>query len=191
MFSGCGKQTEPDNTQPPLETAAYFNLTDGESRDLRLELLPDAGIEETRIDILLDRVDQFNASVKSEWLTKGFESAAPTDTRYDPYEMQDLWTEKNGSFPGYNCRITAFSLFSEFVTVGTGQPETQGEDSLFLDLETLTAIPPFSAGTVPLSSVRCSHRWPPRTVRRWQNRSNLFRQAGQPAALPSPTAPSD
>lgn len=55
--------------------------------------------------------------------------------------MQDLWAEKNGSFPGYNCRITAFSLFGEFLTAGADQPDTQGEDALFLDLETLSADP--------------------------------------------------
>lgn len=66
--------------------------------------------------------------------------------RYDPYEMQDLWMEKNGSFPGYNCRITAFSLFGEFVTAGADQPETQGEDSLFTDLETLAADPAVLCG---------------------------------------------
>ena len=60
--------------------------------------------------------------------------------------MQDLWAEKNGSFPGYNCRITAFSLFGEFVTVGADQPKTQGEDTLFLDLETLTEDPAVLCG---------------------------------------------
>ena len=60
--------------------------------------------------------------------------------------MQELWTEKNGSFPGYNCRITAFSLFGEFVTAGADQPETQGEDALFLDLETLAADPAVLCG---------------------------------------------
>lgn len=106
----------PDSAQPPLETVTYSNLTDADSRKLLTEALADANVDETRTKLLLDRVDQFNASVKSEWLTGGFESAATTETRYDPYEMQDLWTEKNGSFPGYNCRITAFSLFGEFVT---------------------------------------------------------------------------
>ncbi len=110
------------------------------------ELLENAGIDETRIRGLFDRVDQFNASVKSEWLTNGFERAVPTDTKYDPYEMQDLWAEKNGDFPGYNCRITAFSLFGEFVTVGADQPKTQGEDTLFLDLETLTEDPAVLCG---------------------------------------------
>ena len=145
-LSGCGQQAKPDSAQPPLETVTYSNLTDADSRKLLTEALADANVDETRTKLLLDRVDQFNASVKSEWLTGGFESAAPTETRYDPYEMQDLWTEKNGSFPGYNCRITAFSLFGEFVTAGVDQPETQGEDSLFMDLETLAADPAVLCG---------------------------------------------
>ena len=99
----------------------YSNLTDDDSRKQLSELLSDAGIEGSRITALMDRVEQFNASVKSEWLTDGFESAAPTDTKYDPYEMQDEWTAANGSFPGYNCRITAFGLFSKFITAGADQ----------------------------------------------------------------------
>lgn len=144
--TGCGKREKPTTEQPALETVEYSNLTDDDSRKQLSQLLSDAGIEEFRITALMDRVEQFNASVKSEWLTDGFESAAPTDTKYDPYEMQDLWAEKNGDFPGYNCRITAFSLFGEFVTVGADQPKTQGEDTLFLDLETLTEDPAVLCG---------------------------------------------
>ena len=146
VLTACGKQEEPTTEQPALETVEYSNLTDEDSRKQLSELLSDSGIEESRIAALLNRVEQFNASVKSEWLTDGFESAAPTGTKYDPYEMQDLWVEKNGDFPGYNCRITAFSLFGEFVTVGADQPKTQGEDTLFLDLETLTEDPAVLCG---------------------------------------------
>ena len=145
-LTGCGGKTEPDIPQPTQEPIEYANLTDEESRALLSRLLENAGVDEIRIRGLFDRVDQFNASVKSEWLTNGFEIAAPTDTKYDPYEMQDLWAEKNGDFPGYNCRITAFSLFGEFVTVGADQPKTQGEDTLFLDLETLTEDPAVLCG---------------------------------------------
>ena len=141
VLTACGKQEELTTEQPALETVKYSNLTDEDSRKQLSELLTDAGIEESRIAALLNRVEQFNASVKSEWLTDGFESAAPTDTKYDPYEMQDEWTAANGSFPGYNCRITAFGLFSEFITAGADQPEVQGKDSLFTDLETVDADP--------------------------------------------------
>ena len=143
-------------------------------------LLGDAGIDETRIRGLFDRVDQFNASVKSEWLTNGFERAVPTDTKYDPYEMQDLWAEKNGDFPGYNCRITAFSLFGEFVTVGADQPKTQGEDTLFLDLETLTEDPAVLCGDSTAKFCALLRRCPPQTVRMWTSRPRRFRRAGRP-----------
>ena len=139
--TGCGKREKPTTEQPALETVEYSNLTDDDSRKQLSQLLSDAGIEEFRITALMDRVEQFNSSVKSEWLTDGFESAAPTDTKYDPYEMQDEWTVANGSFPGYNCRITAFGLFSEWIAAGADQPEVQGEDSLFTDLETISANP--------------------------------------------------
>lgn len=141
VLTACGKQEEPTTEQPALETVKYSNLTDEDSRKQLSELLSDSGIEESRIAALLNRVEQFNASVRSEWLTDGFESTAPTDTKYDPYDMQDEWAAANGSFPGYNCRITAFGLFSEFITAGADQPEVQGEDSLFTDLETIDANP--------------------------------------------------
>lgn len=141
VLTACSKQEKPTTEQPALETVEYSNLTDDDSRKQLSQLLSDAGIEEFRITALMDRVEQFNASVKSEWLTDGFESAAPTDTKYDPYEMQDEWTVANGSFPGYNCRITAFGLFSERIAAGADQPEVQGEDSLFTDLETISANP--------------------------------------------------
>ena len=141
VSTGCGKQEKPATEQPALETVEYSNLADDDSRKQLSKLLSDAGIEEARITALMDRVEQFNASVKSEWLTAGFENAAPTDIKYDPYEMQDEWTAANGSFSGYNCRITAFGLFSEWITAGVDQPEVQGEDSLFTDLETISADP--------------------------------------------------
>lgn len=154
----CGCQPHPclpcrlrrkNRAGRPAADAETCRIRQSDGRGFRAllsRLLENAGIDETRIRGLFDRVDQFNASVKSEWLTNGFERAVPTDTKYDPYEMQDLWAEKNGDFPGYNCRITAFSLFGEFVTVGADQPKTQGEDTLFLDLETLTEDPAVLCG---------------------------------------------
>ena len=141
VLSGCGKKDAPDAPEQTAQTAAYSNLSDEASKELLSELFADAGIAAERADKFFACLDQFNGSVKAEWLTDGFESAAPTATKYDPYEMQDLWAEKNGSFPGYNCRITAFGLFGKFLTAGADQPDTQGEDALFLDLETLSADP--------------------------------------------------
>ena len=146
VLSGCGKKDAPDAPEQTAQTAAYSNLSDEASKELLSELFADAGIAAERADKFFACLDQFNGSVKAEWLTDGFETAAPTETKYDPYEMQEMWMERQGDFPGYNCRITAFSLFGAFVTAGADQPETQGEDALFLDLETLTADPAVLCG---------------------------------------------
>ena len=135
LFTGCAGKTEP--TQPMEKTVEYSNLTDGASRGLLEETLKQAGIPENRIENLMTRVDRFNASVKAQWLTTGFEKAPAAFTKYDPYAMQEEWMAQNGSFPGYNCRITAFGLLGDRVTVAPDAPATQGEDFLFLDLEAL------------------------------------------------------
>ena len=136
-----GNAPAGDNVHPALETVKYSNLTDKDSQDLLSKLLTDSGIGEKRQQALFDRVNKFNSSVKSEWLTSDFESAAPTYTKYDPYDMQDMWASKNGSFPGYNCRITAFSLFSDLISAGDGDYSADAEDSLFMDIETLSDDP--------------------------------------------------
>lgn len=138
---GCGQQGQNDPQQSALEMIEYSNLTDEASRELLTDLLTDNDVEQARVQVLLERIGQFNDDVRSAWLTDGFESAAPTETKYDVYDMQDAWTEKNGSFVGYNCRITAYSLLGDSFTVGEDQPETQGEDLLFMDLETIAADP--------------------------------------------------
>ena len=76
IAAGCGKQKEPITDQPALETVEYSNLTDDDSRKQLSQLLSDAGIEGSRSTALMDRVEQFNASVKSEWLTDGFDPAS-------------------------------------------------------------------------------------------------------------------
>ncbi len=141
QYNGNEHAGAGDDVQPALETVEYSNLTDKDSQDLLSKLLTDSGIGEKRQQALFDRINKFNSSVKSEWLTSGFESAAPTYTKYDPYDMQDMWASKNGSFPGYNCRITAFSLFSDLISAGDGDYSADAEDSLFMDIETLSDDP--------------------------------------------------
>ena len=85
--------------------------------------------------------------MKQEWLTDGFEEAELLYTKYDPYTMQDEWTAKNGTFPGYNCRITAMSLFGDFLSVSADSQINAGEDVLFVDEETLKTDPSALGGS--------------------------------------------
>ena len=146
-FAGCGADADSPDKRPALEKIAYTNLNDSGSRELLQELLSDAGVSDGRIQGFFRRVDHFNGSVKQEWLTDGFEEAELLYTKYDPYAMQDEWTAKNGTFPGYNCRITAMSLFGDFLSVSADSQINAGEDVLFVDEETLKADPDALGGS--------------------------------------------
>lgn len=137
----CKVKVLPKKTsgQTKLKTITYSNLTDETSRKLLRSLLNENGIEASRIDALLDRVDKFNGSVKSKWLTNGFETIGATKTKYDVYDMQDEFAAKNGNFMGYNCRLTAFGLMSSYIKTGKNLPATQGKEFLFMDLDTIKA----------------------------------------------------
>ena len=147
-FAGCGADTDSPDKRPALERIEYTNLNDSGSRNLLQDLLSGAGVSDGRVQGFFRRVDRFNDSVKQEWLTDGFEEAELLYTKYDPYTMQDEWTAKNGTFPGYNCRITAMSLFGDFLSVSADTPmDAVGEDVLFMDEETLKTDPDALGGS--------------------------------------------
>lgn len=146
-FAGCGADTDLPDKRPALERIEYTNLNDSGSRALLKELLSDAGVPDGRIQSFFRRVDRFNDSVKQEWLTDGFEESELLYTKYDPYAMQDEWTAKNGMFPGYNCRITAMSLFGDFLSVSADFQINADEDVLFVDEEALKTDPDALGGS--------------------------------------------
>ena len=146
-FAGCGADTDLPDKRPALEKIAYTNLNDSVSRKLLEDMLSGAGVSGNRIQGFFNRVDSFNESMREEWLTTGFEEAEPLYTKYDPYAMQDEWAAKNGTFPGYNCRITAMSLFGDFLSVSADSQINAGEDVLFVDEETLKTDPDALGGS--------------------------------------------
>ena len=146
-FAGCGADADSPDKRPALEKIAYTNLNDSVSRKLLEDIFSGAGVSGSRIQGFFNRVDSFNESMREEWLTTGFEEAELLYTKYDPYAMQDEWAAKNGTFPGYNCRITAMSLFGDFLSVSADTQIHTGEDVLFVDEETLKTDPDALGGS--------------------------------------------
>lgn len=143
ILAGCGAAEQ----RPALDRIEYTNLNDSGSRELLKELLSEIGVSDERVQGFFRRVDHFHDSVKQEWLTDGFEKAELLYTKYDTYAMQDEWTAKNGTFPGYNCRITAMNLFGDFLSVSADSQINAGEDVLFVDEEALKTDPDALGGS--------------------------------------------
>lgn len=140
LLASCGKSDEPMAEMPETESqqknaVSVSNLVGKESQDRVNALLEAAGVTEERRDSFFVHVDQFNQSVDNSSLAADFVERDPVSMPYDPYEFQDQWMEKNPEFDGYNCRITAFSLFSDYLVI---DPAGEIRDNdLFIDTASL------------------------------------------------------
>lgn len=111
-FACCGK-SETDSK------IRYSNIVSEDVQEELVSMMTNAGITEERQKGLLEHIKQFNAVVNRKSLANDFEEYNPGKAKYDPYDMQDEWNKKSPDFMGYNCRITAFSLFRDFIEIPT------------------------------------------------------------------------
>ena len=128
-FAGCGK-TETDSK------VMYSNLTSQDMQNKLTEMMSSAGISTERQNVLLEHINQFNSTINPKSLAAEFEEYNPEKTKYDPYDLQDEWNEKSPDFMGYNCRITAFSLFRDFLDISTDSEIR--DEMIVLDLYALS-----------------------------------------------------
>lgn len=149
-LTACGQVPSAPEPAPEVSAPAVSAPTEGDALMLSCsnlnaasvrsevdDLLDNAGISEARRECFWNHVEQFNSTVDSSTFSGDFETADLLHPAYDPYELQDQWMEKSPEFNGYNCRITAYTLFGDHVTVSDGA-EIRDAD-LFMDIESLEA----------------------------------------------------
>ena len=120
VFSTWGYDYAP----PVIEEDAlpkYSNLADEAVCKEFDSVMESAGISKMRRDIFFEYVNQFNESVSEKSLVDEFRTLDTSAPLYDPYEMQDEWNENNPDFLGYNCRITSYSLFGDYIDIPLGR----------------------------------------------------------------------
>ena len=137
VLSGCtSENARQQDERVWAENVTYTNLNDKESQKLLEELMAKAGISDLKQQVLFKHIDQINGILNNAELTKGFETRGISDSKYDPYELQDRWTNKYPEFLGYNCRITAYTLFSDFININK---DAEIRDSyILMDLDSLS-----------------------------------------------------
>jgi len=130
---GCGSVKE----QEVLKNITYSNLKEKDIQDTLKGVMEASGISKQRQEIFFDYVDTFNETVSEDSLAKGYEEAEISFVKYDPYAMQEEWAQAYPDFMGYNCRITAFSLFADFVEIP--KDSEIRDDMILLDMYALDA----------------------------------------------------
>lgn len=111
------KETNKNQEQAILKSIKYSNLKDKSVQDDLRKIMNEANISKQRQDVFFSYVDKFNNVVSEKSLAKDYEKIENPFCKYDSYEMQDEWTIAYPNFMGYNCRITAYSLFGDFINI--------------------------------------------------------------------------
>ena len=111
----CNACSDKKESGKKEEGIKYSNLVSDSVQNTLKEIMSESGISNDRQQMFFSHVDQFNATVPPEMLASEFEVLSMTESKYDPYEMQDEWMKKSPDFMGYNCRITAFGLFADYL----------------------------------------------------------------------------
>ena len=135
LMTGCGGEAS---------LPVYSNLSEEQVREQFETELIQAGAAETDAQKSMAIVKEYNDTIQNTSLVEeGYASFDMTMPEYDIDAIQDLWMKKNPDFIGYNCRITAFGLMKDLITVqDTGGRNTE---YLFLDEAALDAGELFTA----------------------------------------------
>lgn len=127
-------------TKEYLKSINYSNLADKDTQQKVKESLENAGIDSNSINLFFESVNYYNEATQSEGLIKsGFVNSNIINPTYDEVAIQKIWDKKNKNFPGFNCRITAFTFMKDYVKVE--KPVVKTGEMLFMDVESLKNVP--------------------------------------------------
>ena len=127
---GCSKKQRETQEQ----NATYSNLVDVESqKGIEKELL-EAGVSEESVRIFLEWVQAYNANVKSaSAFGEGYQEMVTPTVDYNDVYLKEEYKEDGSMIMDMNCRLTAFLLYREFLTV-TSQTD-EYDPYLMFDME--------------------------------------------------------
>lgn len=138
LFSACSKGALPSATEPSQETASSVtvsvtNLVDAESQKLLKILFEKCGVAPARQEMFFASLQRYHERIGTDKLLSGWTELNATESRFDAYELQDLWAKGGNDFSDLNCRLTAFSLMADCITVqNTADPDCR---NIFMDLQ--------------------------------------------------------
>ncbi len=100
------------------------------------ESLLAAGVDEKKVDEFLAEVKNYNDTVGDIGQVKeGFKLSDELIPFYDTMAADEKWLAKNSDFVGYDCRMTAFLLANDAISVGN--PSKEESANLFVDNEAI------------------------------------------------------
>ena len=128
---GCDDTNKKTNKE-----ISFSNRIEKKEVDLLSTLFKESNISQKNGDKILSSINDYNDTIGVDLLNKnGIIDLSSAIPQYDDVKIDEMWLKKNDMFIGYNCRITAFQLMKDFITVE--DISKSNESSIFMDLDAL------------------------------------------------------
>ena len=128
---GCDDTNKKTNKE-----ISFSNIIEKKEVDLLSTLFKESNISQKNGDKILSSINDYNDTIGVDLLNKnGIIDLSSAIPQYDDVKIDEMWLKKNDMFIGYNCRITAFQLMKDFITVE--DISKSNESSIFMDLDAL------------------------------------------------------
>ena len=133
-------QTTEASAKTNAYRGEYSNLVDTKTQQKVKKAMLAAGLSEKRIDAWLGDVQMYNRTIRNTGLVKkGFKKLTGKNPQYDENRMMELWNKKNPQFIGYNCRITAYDLMGDKISMK--KDAKVDASNLFMDQDAIRNAP--------------------------------------------------
>ncbi len=114
----------------------FTNLANGADSDYLLELLVKNDVDTDNAQKVIDSVNYYSETIGKDLLySDGTIDLSSPIPKYDDIKIDEMWAKKNDMFIGYNCRLTAFELMKDFITVE--DTSKSNPSALFMDEDAL------------------------------------------------------
>lgn len=121
-----------------LHKLTYSNLTDPASRQETADLLKKGGIRESYIEEVMALAEDYHQVVGGQpFFQQGFTTIDGRSVDYDISDTYTPWTESR-DYADVNCRITAMTLFRDYITTGAAQ---KADPFLAMDTDAMENYP--------------------------------------------------
>ena len=144
LLSSCG-ETAPVGSND-AKTTVYSNLVDPATQNQLKEELISHGISRSTINAFIDDVKDYNETIQNTTpVQNGYKAFDLSPVVYDDDAITTLWSEKYPVFMGYNCKLTAFLLYKDFIQSKSVVADNQSEDVEQSEMDMLFHLSPEKA----------------------------------------------
>ena len=142
LMTGCTNNKTETNETVESTKLTYSNLVDEKTQNEIRDILIENKIDKKQADYFIKLVQNYNEKSdinKLETSKEGFTSIKTQQVKYDGLYLDEKWNIHELNYMDFNCRLTAFSIFKDYIK--SGEKFTGDDINLMFDMDAINNNP--------------------------------------------------